>query len=105
MAKVARIQNKLSPYVYQDVIRVYKTLLREGNKHKLYFFKGIVYCCLNPSTPEGWRKPDDFLSEMCGRYYGGQSIFQHYYDCHRITNGEMKWFGRDIKECIKEILQ
>jgi hypothetical protein len=105
MAKVARIRNKLSPYVYQDVIRAYKTLLREGNKHKLYFFKGIVCCCLNPSTPEGWRKPDEFLSEMCNEYCGGKSTFEHYYDCHRMTNGKMRWFGRDIKECIKEILQ
>ena len=105
MAKVARIRNKLSLYVYQDVIRAYKHLLREGNKDKLYFFKGIVCCCLNPSTLGHWRKPDEFLSEMCNEYYGGQSTFQHYYDCHRMTNGKMKWFGRDIGECIKEILQ
>ena len=102
MAKVARIRNKLPLCVYQDLMRMYKHLLREGNKDKLYFFKGVVYASLNQNNDGCYRQGEDFLEEMCeGRY--DYLVFENYYIAYKTD--KKIWFGRNVEECIKEILQ
>lgn len=99
MVKAAIIRNKLSSDVYQDVIKFYKKLLREGDKKKLYFFKGLVYAALNHEENKGWRRANEYLGEMC-LYH--EDYFESYY---RVYNkNKMGYFGMEIPDCIKKLL-
>ena len=97
MEKTARLRQMVKlQSTYDAIIRVYKDLLREGNKKKLYLFKSEIYACLNPSTRSytGWRKVDDFFSEK-EIYLTVKWLFANKMD---------KCFGNDRSECIKKTI-
>jgi hypothetical protein len=104
MEKKTIFDKTLEPTVSNMIIGLYKYLLKLGDKEKLYFFKGIVYACYNPSPIGGWREPQDFLFSMCQRnhdtfkYY----VFEGWYGQYK--RGHYSWFGNNIRDCIKMIL-
>lgn len=95
MVKTTNIlKNRLRPSTYKNLIELYKAILMEGNKEKLYFFKGLVYLAFFPNGEAKWREPDDFLGEMC---------VNNHFDIY-FRYKETNWFGSPISEGIKKIL-
>ena len=95
MEKTARLRQMVKcQSTYDGIIKAYKNLLREGDKHSLYRFKGILYACLNANNEPGWRKVDDFF---------GEENLPHavkYLICGKQEN----WFGQELAECIKKTI-
>lgn len=81
---------------YDAIINAYKQLIKEGNKAKLYHFKGILYACLNVSNEPGWRKVDNLFGE---EYIQDVLNYSTSSDYH-----QEEWFGRNIEECIKKTI-
>lgn len=79
---------------YDGIIKAYKNLLREGNKHGLYRFKGILYACLNANDEPGWRKVDDFFGEE-----NLPRVVKYL-----IYGKQENWFGQELAECIKKTI-
>lgn len=79
---------------YDGIIKAYKNLLREGDKRKLYRFKGVLYACLNAEKLKGWRKVDDFFGEE------NLPKAVKYLICGKQEN----WFGQELAECIKKTI-
>lgn len=79
---------------YDEIIKAYKNLLREGDKHGLYRFKGILYACLNANDEPGWRKVDDFFGEK-----NLPSVVKYL-----IYGKQENWFGQELAECIKKTI-
>ena len=113
MVKTARIRNILPLHVYQDVITMYKYLLKEKNKDRLYFFKGLVYAAINHEKNKGCRSADDFLGEICRpKTYPNSfpySIFESFYSSHKRRREKKDkdsdtLFGMNIEYCIKRTI-
>jgi hypothetical protein len=81
---------------YDAIIKAYKNLLREGDKHSLYRFKGILYACLNVSNEPGWRKVDNLFGE---EYIQDVLNYSTSSDHH-----QEEWFGQELAECIKKTI-
>lgn len=96
MGKTARLRQMVKEQsTYDAIIRVYKELLKEGDKKKLYFFKSEVYGCLNPNGPKRyWRRADDFLGEK-----NIDSSIAHTWK----AKGD-RCFGHKRSECIKRTI-
>lgn len=96
MGKTARLRQMVGKQsTYDAIIRVYKDLLREGDKKKLYLFKAEVYGCLNPlNTSTAWRNVDDF--------FGEREI--HLTVKWLFESGMNKCFGNERSECIKRTI-
>lgn len=93
-----RLKDKLMPYTYQNLIKLYKKLLKEGNKKKLFFFRGLVYASLNHPECVGWRNTEDYLEEMCRL-----GLFEEYYRTYKKFN-VIRWFDMSISEGAKKML-
>lgn len=95
MGKTARLRKMVkNQSTYDGIIRVYKDLLRKGDKRKLYRFKGVLYACLNANSESGWRKVDDF--------FGKENLPKavKFLICGKQEN----WFGQELAECIKKTI-
>ena len=98
MEKTARLRQMVGKQsTYDAIIRVYKDLLREGNKKKLYLFKAEVYGCLNPlDTSTAWRNVDDFFGEK-EIHLTVKWLFENNMNMN-------KCFGNDRSECIRRTI-
>ena len=67
MTRLEKIIN--NPIIYDHIITTYKTLLKEGNKQKIDFFKALIKGCINKNYFEGGEPSflsiKEFLWERC----------------------------------------
>lgn len=97
MGKTARLKNMVKYQVtYDTIISKYKSLIKEGDKQKLYRFKGLVYACLNPLNDGigSWRSVDSFFSP------NEWSTIDYALGKHTSP----WWFGLNINECSKKTI-
>ena len=101
MEKTARLRKMVKEQsTYDAIMRAYKKILREGDKHKLYRLKGMLYACLNADNDASWRKVDDFFGEE-----NLPSVVKYTLTSFTKTaTNQENWFGQNLAECIKRTI-
>lgn len=102
MEKTARLRKMVKEQsTYDAIMMAYKEILKEGDRHKLYRLKGILYACLNADNDASWRKVDDFFGEenlpSVVKYILPSSFT-------KTANNQENWFGQNLAECIKRTI-
>lgn len=82
-------------------MRKYKQLLKEGDKDRLYFFKGMVYAAINHDNTQGWRCANDFLEEVCNSHFMFETYYALHKDREKNDKNSSSLFGMTINDCIK----
>ena len=105
MTRLEKIIN--NPTIYNHIITTYKTLLKEGNKQKIEYFKALIKGCINKNHFEGgnpaYLSIKDFLWETCNHDFLKYTNESYYNFLNKNDSFPFMIYGYKTKTLLKTI--